>query len=65
MAETMELCGVTAFADRDFLNLSGGEQQRVHLARVLAQIWDNPDALLLLDEPISALDLHYQQKYLL
>ncbi|GAA4179825.1 heme ABC transporter ATP-binding protein [Sphingobacterium ginsenosidimutans] len=64
VAETMELCGVTAFADRDFLNLSGGEQQRVHLARVLAQIWDNPDALLLLDEPISALDLHYQQKVL-
>ncbi|MGE8378264.1 MAG: heme ABC transporter ATP-binding protein [Sphingobacterium sp.] len=64
VAETMELCGVTAFADRDFLSLSGGEQQRVHLARVLAQIWDNPDALLLLDEPISALDLHYQQKVL-
>ncbi|OOG18939.1 heme ABC transporter ATP-binding protein [Sphingobacterium sp. CZ-UAM] len=64
LAETMELCGVTAFADRDFLSLSGGEQQRVHLARVLAQIWDNPDALLLLDEPISALDLHYQQKVL-
>lgn len=64
VAETMELCGVTAFAGRDFLSLSGGEQQRVHLARVLAQIWDNPDALLLLDEPISALDLHYQQKVL-
>ncbi|WP_343559125.1 heme ABC transporter ATP-binding protein [Sphingobacterium sp.] len=64
VAETMELCGVAAFADRDFLSLSGGEQQRVHLARVLAQIWDNPDALLLLDEPISALDLHYQQKVL-
>ncbi len=64
VAETMELCGVTAFAERDFLSLSGGEQQRVHLARVLAQIWDNPDALLLLDEPISALDLHYQQKVL-
>ncbi|MGJ1227872.1 heme ABC transporter ATP-binding protein [Sphingobacterium siyangense] len=64
VAETMELCGVSAFAERDFLSLSGGEQQRVHLARILAQIWDNPDALLLLDEPISALDLHYQQKVL-
>lgn len=64
VAETMELCGVRAFADREFLSLSGGEQQRVHLARILAQIWDNPDSLLLLDEPISALDLHYQQKVL-
>ncbi len=56
VAETMELCGVSAFAERDFLSLSGGEQQRVHLARILAQVWDNPDALLLLDEPISAFD---------
>src|SRR5690606_10088434 len=56
--EVMKLCGVSDFADRIFLSLSGGEQQRVQLARVLAQIWDNPDSLLLLDEPISALDLH-------
>lgn len=62
--EVMELCGITEFANRKFLNLSGGEQQRVQLARVLSQIWDNPNSLLLLDEPISALDLHYQQKVL-
>jgi len=62
--ETMEICGVADFADRVYLSLSGGEQQRVQLARVLSQLWDNPDALLLLDEPISALDLHYQQKVL-
>ncbi|TYR34137.1 heme ABC transporter ATP-binding protein [Sphingobacterium phlebotomi] len=62
--ETMAICGVTDFADRVYLSLSGGEQQRVQLARVLSQLWDNPDALLLLDEPISALDLHYQQKVL-
>ncbi|MBD1434814.1 heme ABC transporter ATP-binding protein [Sphingobacterium sp. DN00404] len=62
--ETMDICGVTDFADRIYLSLSGGEQQRVQLARVLSQLWDNPDALLLLDEPISALDLHYQQKVL-
>ncbi len=62
--EVMKLCGIVDFADRSFLSLSGGEQQRVQLARVLAQIWDNPDSLLLLDEPISALDLHYQQKVL-
>lgn len=62
--ETMAICGITDFADRVYLSLSGGEQQRVQLARVLSQLWDSPDALLLLDEPISALDLHYQQKVL-
>ncbi|SKB41997.1 ABC-type hemin transport system, ATPase component [Sphingobacterium nematocida] len=62
--EVMDLCGVKSLGDRTFLSLSGGEQQRVQLARVLAQIWDNQDSLLLLDEPISALDLQYQQKVL-
>ncbi|QBQ40773.1 heme ABC transporter ATP-binding protein [Sphingobacterium psychroaquaticum] len=62
--EVMAICGITALADRVYMSLSGGEQQRVQLARVLAQVWDNPDSLLLLDEPISALDMHYQQKVL-
>ncbi|MGJ1198586.1 heme ABC transporter ATP-binding protein [Sphingobacterium spiritivorum] len=62
--EVMKICGVELFADRSYLSLSGGEQQRVQLARVLAQIWDNPDSLLLLDEPVSALDLRYQQQVL-
>lgn len=45
-------------------SLSGGEKQRVQLARVLAQIWDAADSLprfLLLDEPTSALDVAHQQ----
>lgn len=62
--EVMELCGISEFSDRVYMSLSGGEQQRVQLARVLAQVWDNPDSLLLLDEPTSALDMHYQQKVL-
>lgn len=62
--EVMEVCGLDAFAERSYLSLSGGEQQRVQLARVLAQIWDNPDSLLLLDEPVSALDLKFQQQVL-
>jgi iron complex transport system ATP-binding protein len=51
----------THLRSRDYLTLSGGERQRVHLARVLAQIWDVPDACLLLDEPTASLDLAHQQ----
>jgi len=62
--EVMELTGIAAFAERSYLSLSGGEQQRVQLARVLAQIWDVPNALLLMDEPVASLDLQYQQQTL-
>lgn len=49
--------GVVSLRARTFMSLSGGEQQRVHLARVLAQVWDTPGPrLLLLDESTSALD---------
>ncbi|WP_443938652.1 heme ABC transporter ATP-binding protein [Pedobacter sp. MW01-1-1] len=58
--EAMAICGITDLADRSMLTLSGGEQQRVHLARALAQIWDSPNALLLLDEPLNNMDLQYQ-----
>lgn len=46
--------------DRLFSTLSGGEQQRIQFARVLAQIWDQEKAYLFLDEPTSALDLKQQ-----
>lgn len=64
MQETMEVCGINHLSDRSMLTLSGGEQQRVHLARVLAQLWDNKEALLLLDEPVSSMDLQYQHQTL-
>lgn len=44
-------------AERDYPSLSGGEQARVSLARVLAQ--ESP--ILLLDEPTAALDLRHQR----
>lgn len=62
-----ELVGVTHLMDRSYLTLSGGEQQRVQLARVMAQVWDSPsrERLLLLDEPVSALDIQYQHQLML
>ena len=41
---------------RRFDTLSGGEQARVQLARVFAQLWDVRDGLILVDEPLAALD---------
>jgi iron complex transport system ATP-binding protein len=52
------------FAGRFYQELSGGEQQRVQLARVLCQVWapvlDGNPRYLLLDEPVSSLDIRHQ-----
>lgn len=62
--EVMQETGVMAFANRDYNTLSGGEQQRVQLARVIAQIYDQPNGILFLDEPTNGLDILYQQQIL-
>ncbi|ROV57897.1 heme ABC transporter ATP-binding protein [Vibrio ponticus] len=52
---------VTHLAQRYYPTLSGGEKQRVHLARVLTQLEQSQNnTTILLDEPTSALDLHHQ-----
>jgi iron complex transport system ATP-binding protein len=55
--ECLRATDVAQFAGRTFTSLSGGEQARAALARVLAQ----RAAALLLDEPTAALDLHHQE----
>lgn len=52
------------FAGRYYQDLSGGEQQRVQLARVLTQVWepvvDGTPRWLILDEPVASLDIGHQ-----
>ncbi|MEM7535682.1 MAG: heme ABC transporter ATP-binding protein [Chloroflexota bacterium] len=61
--DALDAVAMSEFAERVYTTLSGGEQQRVQLARVLAQIWDESPhgaRYLLLDEPTNNLDLAHQ-----
>lgn len=63
ISDSLALVDATQFIDRDYLHLSGGEKQRVQLARVLAQLRaykHQESRFLFLDEPTSALDLKHQ-----
>lgn len=53
VSKALELVGLTDFADKKATSLSGGETQRMAIARILAL----PRPLILLDEPTSATDI--------
>lgn len=65
VADSIGAMALEPLADRDVTTLSGGECQRVHIARCLAQTWrpvydEQTLPWLLLDEPTAALDLYHR-----
>ncbi|MFT3673542.1 MAG: ABC transporter ATP-binding protein [Aestuariivirga sp.] len=60
IAHALEHVGMNSFRDRLFSSLSGGEKQRVFVARALAQ----DPTLLILDEPTNHLDIRHQLEVL-
>lgn len=63
-ARALAAVDLAGFEGRFYQELSGGEQQRVQLARVLCQVWepvaDGVPRYLFLDEPVSSLDIKHQ-----
>ena len=68
LAAVSDALDITALLKRRYTQLSGGEKQRVQLARVICQVSVSAEldvvdgGVLLLDEPLSALDLQHQTR---
>jgi iron complex transport system ATP-binding protein len=63
-ARALAAVGLPGYEGRLIHSLSGGEKQRVHLARALAQVWEpvgrEGPRWLFLDEPVASLDIGHQ-----
>ena len=66
IAQAMKLTGLTKLTNRIYQTLSGGEMQRVQMARIIAQVWGQSQdtRYVILDEPTSSLDLAQQHALL-
>jgi len=64
VVQALNSVDLDGFEARFYQELSGGEQQRVQLARVLCQVWEprlnDVPRFLFLDEPVSSLDIKHQ-----
>lgn len=62
-AELVEKLDLLTLLDKPVTRMSGGEQQRIMIARTLLQVWQSlqkGQALLILDEPLQGLDIFHQ-----
>jgi iron complex transport system ATP-binding protein len=66
--QALHTVGMTHKSKQNYQTLSGGEKQKIQMARVLAQIWNKADdqdhKYLFLDEPTTNLDIRYQLQLL-
>ncbi len=65
--DAMQRMQVSTLSNRQYHSLSGGEAQKIQMCRVLAQMGytsETQQKLLLLDEPVSHLDIKYQHQLL-
>jgi iron complex transport system ATP-binding protein len=65
--QAIDLFDLNSLANQNFLTLSGGEKQRVHFARIFAQISVFSmlsKRYLILDEPLNSLDIYHQYEFM-
>ena len=65
VTRSLERTESTPFAEQSYLTLSGGEKQRIQLSRILCQLEGlNGSSYMLLDEPVTGLDIKHQLQML-